>query len=196
MADYIEASACGKLILCGEHAVVYGYPALAIPLPQLRATARIHEHSGGCVLSAPDLALSWQIDPHQADDAHPLVTTVLSACGHFDEPVPSIQIELQSEIPIGKGLGSGAAMTAAIYRALALYFGRALIKSEELHFIHQIETLYHGTPSGIDGAVIVHEQALCFEKGQSPRFIELRIVIAIKLRCKLSKSFLQGRSLG
>lgn len=166
----IQASACGKVILCGEHAVVYGTPALALPLPQLRAVAEIREDGRPCSLLAPDLNLDLLVSPEQS---HPLVTTVLSALGHFDSPLPAAQIKVSSQIPIGRGLGSGTAISAAIFRALANYFGRTVERAEEQAFIHQIETLYHGRPSGIDGAMIGHERALCFVRGQRPRFLEL-----------------------
>lgn len=173
MSEYESvASACGKAILCGEHAVVYGVPALAVPLPGLRASARILEITGPCRLEAPDLGLSLLIQPDEPDP-HPLVTTVLSALGHFEHALPNALITVSSQIPIGRGLGSGTAITAALFRGLAKFLGRPVEQAEELAFIQQIETLYHGRPSGIDGAVISHERALCFTRGEKPRFLEL-----------------------
>ena len=166
----IQASACGKVILCGEHAVVYGVPALALPLLQLRAIAEIREDGRPCSLLAPDLNLDLVVSP---EVSHPLVTTVLSALGHFDSPMPAAQIKVSSQIPIGRGLGSGTAISAAIFRALANYFGRSVERAEEQAFIHQIETLYHGRPSGIDGAVIGYERALRFVRGKRPEFLDL-----------------------
>lgn len=171
----IQASACGKVILCGEHAVVYGQPALALPLPQLRASAVIRPVRGACRLVAPDLELELEIRPDQAEAAaqHTLVTTLLSALGHFELGLSGIELEISSQIPIGRGLGSGTAISAAIFRAVAAYASRTVERAEELAFIHQIETLYHGRPSGIDGAIVSHEQALCFVKGSRPRALDL-----------------------
>lgn len=167
-----KASACGKVILCGEHAVVYGQPALALPLPNLRAEASLSEVPGPLRLEAPDLNLSLEVRPED-EAAHPLVTTVLSALGHFEQPLPGGTLTVSSQIPIGKGLGSGTAITSAIYRCLAAYAGSPVDAAEEQAFIHQIETLYHGRPSGIDGAVIGAERAIRFERQARPLPLEL-----------------------
>lgn len=166
------ASACGKSFLCGEHAVVYGVPALAVPLPDLRAEAQVKSIIGPCRIMAPDLDLDLQVNPHDPDP-HPLVTTVLSALGHFEQPLPDATITVSSQIPIGRGLGSGSAISAAIFRALAGFYGLEPAKAEELAFIHQIDTIYHGRPSGIDGAVVSHERALRFVRGEKPVFLDL-----------------------
>ncbi|HEY9839380.1 MAG TPA: mevalonate kinase, partial [Candidatus Obscuribacterales bacterium] len=154
----------------GEHAVVYGQPALALPLPQLRAEAEIIAHTGPCRLEAPDLDLNLSVG--QESD-HPLVTTVLSALGHFEQPVPEVLFRIRSEIPIGRGLGSGTAISAAIFRAVKAYYGMVSDRTEEESFIQQIETLYHGRPSGIDAAVISYEKALRFERGHKALPLEL-----------------------
>jgi len=54
-----SSSAPGKIILFGEHAVVYGRPALAVPVTQLQATATVSENSrGGVWIEAPNIHLS------------------------------------------------------------------------------------------------------------------------------------------
>lgn len=166
----IRASACGKVILCGEHAVVYGQPALALPLTQLRADAELVSRPGPAMLHAPDLGLSLTLTP---DQEHPLAVTLLSAFGHFDQPLAEIELTVRSLIPIGRGLGSGSAISAAIFRAVAKFLGMIHDRTEEESFIQQIETLYHGRPSGIDAAVVSCEKAIRFQTGRKPALLEV-----------------------
>ncbi|MGV3525011.1 MAG: mevalonate kinase [Candidatus Sericytochromatia bacterium] len=168
----LHASACGKLILCGEHAVVYGQPALALPLPQLRAQASLTETGQPCRLLAPDLDLDLRVDARDPEP-HPLVTTLVSACGHFEIPLPAALITVSSALPIARGLGSGTAISAALFRLIRAHAGAQVPLAEEQVFIHQIETLYHGHPSGIDGAVVSQECALRFVRGQKPQPLSL-----------------------
>lgn len=166
----ISASACGKVILCGEHASVYGQPALALPLPQLRAQAEMFSRPGPCRLLAPDLKLALTLSEAES---HPLAVTVMSAAGHFDQPLPEAEIKIHSAIPIGRGLGSGSAISAALFRAMGRYYGMIHDRAEEESFIQQIETLYHGRPSGIDAAVVSCEHALRFERGKRHQRLDL-----------------------
>src|SRR3954469_10123487 len=74
------ASAPGKLILCGEHAVVYGRPAIALPLPDIRAQvlARDAEAGSGITIDAPDLDQRWTLASAPAHPLSELATSVLA----------------------------------------------------------------------------------------------------------------------
>lgn len=170
------ASACGKVILCGEHAVVYGMPALALPLHSLLATATVSP-AAGCSLQAPDLNWQHRFNSTQTPDSeHPLALTFWEGLRHFGllkDPLPAISLSISSQIPIGRGLGSGAAISAAVFRVLAAYAGQPCTLAETLAFVHAQEMRYHGRPSGIDGEVISRAQPLCFVRGAEPESLQI-----------------------
>jgi mevalonate kinase len=80
--------------------------------------------------------------------------------------IPDLTLVIRSTIPMGAGYGSGAAISAAIIRALSQALGTPLSKEDLNTLVYEVEKLHHGTPSGIDNTVIVYEQPLIFIKGQ------------------------------
>lgn len=153
-------TACGKIILFGEHAVVYGRPALAVPLAQLRARAEVEARSEkGIVLHALDLHRDLVIDSYSAND--PLQTIVRFTLAKLNVNA-DLDITVESDIPLASGFGSGAAISTAIVRALAAYFKQELEPAEISALVFETEKMYHGTPSGIDNSVIAFEQAIRF----------------------------------
>src|SRR5512137_1378997 len=112
------SSAPGKIILFGEHAVVYGYPALAVPVTQVLATATVSENSrGGIMIEAPNVNCSADLSSLAPD--HPLAAVIHSVFSALKvSNPPACTVYLQSTIPIASGLGSGAAVSVAIIRAL------------------------------------------------------------------------------
>lgn len=157
------ATACGKIILFGEHAVVYGRPALAVPLEQLRARATVEpRQEPGTVIHARDLSRELRLDTATVDD--PLITIIRLTLGKLGRDA-NLDITVESGIPVASGLGSGAAVSTAIVRALATFFGTPLSPAEVSALVYETEKLYHGTPSGIDNSVIALEQAIRFVRG-------------------------------
>jgi mevalonate kinase len=159
------AYAPGKVILFGEHAVVYGRPAIAVPVTQVQARAEVTTSEGGLILAAPDLDRRYAVMDAPPDD--PLALTVRNTLAHLGvSAAPDLCITVTSTIPMARGLGSGAAIATAIVRALAGHFGRELPPAEVSALVFQTEVLYHGTPSGIDNTVIAFGQPVYFVKGQ------------------------------
>ena len=158
------ASAPGKIILFGEHAVVYGRPALAVPVTQVNATATVSENSrGGIMVEAPNINLSVELSSLAPD--HPLaavIHSVFSTLG-ISNP-PACTVYLQSTIPVASGLGSGAAVSVAIIRALSAFLGQPLPDEQVNMLAFEAEKLYHGTPSGIDNTVVTYAKPVYFIK--------------------------------
>lgn len=163
-----HASSSGKIILCGEHAVVYGRPAIAIPLTDVRARVSIAPVAPGSGIrfEAPDLGRRWLIASAPHDPLSELTLTVLRQFGV--QRMPDIEITITSDIPIASGMGSGAAIATAIVRALALAFGRDLSAAEVSALVYESERRFHGTPSGIDNTVIAYERAIWFQRRSEP----------------------------
>ena len=160
------SSAPGKIILFGEHAVVYGRPALAVPVTQVQATATVSENSrGGVWIEAPNINLSSELSRLALD--HPLAAVVNSV--FFALSVvrpPACTVYLQSTIPVAAGLGSGAAVSVAILRALSEFLGAPLSDERVNKLAFEAEKLHHGTPSGIDNTVVTYAKPVYFTKGQ------------------------------
>jgi len=154
------ASASAKIILMGEHAVVYGRPSIAMPVAELRAWAAL-EASDSFVIEAMDTGQKI----HLGDDS-PLARLAELALQALQADVPKVRIILRADIPIASGLGSGAALSTALARALALAAGREWDVAALNDVVYQVEKLYHGTPSGVDNTVIVYERPIWFVRHQ------------------------------
>ena len=160
------ASAPGKIILFGEHAVVYGRPALAVPVTQVHADVEVSDGSrAGIWIHAPDIALHAELNSLPPDHAvGAAVRSVFAALGV--SPFPSLEIRITSTIPVASGLGSGAAVTVAILRALSSMIHSPLSNGEINSLAYEIEKLHHGTPSGIDNTVVTYARPVYFVRGQ------------------------------
>ncbi len=161
----------GKVILFGEHAVVYGRPALAAPVTQVCATATVEpgEAGKGLVIDALDLRIRVTL----ADAGHPLAEVARLALERLGLSSPDWRVSLRSTIPIASGLGSGAAVSAAVVRALASAAGCELDPAEVSDIVFQVERLHHGTPSGVDNTVIAYGQPVYFVRGQPPQLFAI-----------------------
>ena len=181
--------ASGKIILFGEHAVVYGQPALAVPVNELFAEAEVSSISrAGIWIAAPDIGLYEEL-PRLARE-NPLATVVeavFEALGispseilkiskdfykkyaseeekPFESKQFGIEIKVTSTIPIASGLGSGAAVSVAIIRALSAYLGSPLSDEKINQIAYKAEKIHHGTPSGIDNTVVTYGKPVFFIK--------------------------------
>ena len=161
-------SAPGKIILFGEHAVVYGRPAIAAPVSQLAATATVMaaEPGNGCVLDLSDIGETVPVTGESAMQPLALVTRL--TLDALAMATPDWRIVLRSTIPVSSGLGSGAAAATAIVRAIAAAAGHALTPAQISALVYESERLFHGTPSGIDNTVVAYEQPVWFVRGQPP----------------------------
>ncbi|MBC7237134.1 MAG: mevalonate kinase, partial [Chloroflexi bacterium] len=107
------ASAAGKAILLGEHAVVYGRPAIAVPVSAVRAHVQVEDWPGGegVRIVATDLGRSYQLDGSYDDEYAPaLQTTVRNVLERFAiHAPPALIITIRSDNPIARGKRSGTA---------------------------------------------------------------------------------------
>ena len=166
MASRSTSFAPGKIILFGEHAVVYGRPALAVPVTQVHADVEVVDSdSAGIWIDAPDIHLHAELNTLPSD--HPIASVIhnlffLSRVS----PFPNLEIKISSTIPVASGLGSGAAVTVALTRALSAHINYTMTDEQVNVFAYEIEKLHHGTPSGIDNTVITYAKPVYFIKGQ------------------------------
>jgi mevalonate kinase len=175
-----EATACGKIILLGEHAVVYGQPAIALPIRARRARARLIPVGLGCRIDAPEVGIRAPLDDLPEDQ--PLAFCIRLASERLGIPIPDGTIRIASEIPVASGLGSGAAVSCALVRLLASTAARTITPEELSSIVLEVERLYHGHPSGVDNTVIAWEQPIWFESGKPicllPITLPMQLIIA------------------
>ncbi|MFF2505898.1 mevalonate kinase [Streptomyces sp. NPDC058067] len=159
-----------KAILLGEHAVVYGTPALALPIPQLTATASA-AWSGHAAESPGDLTFTMtgsasRAVTAQAFDGLRRLTAAFKA--HLGVTGgPHLDVSLDGAIPPGRGLGSSAANARAIILALAGLFGRKLAEDEVFDLVQEAENLTHGRASGVDAMAVGATAPLLFQAGRA-----------------------------
>lgn len=164
----ILASAPGKIILFGEHAVVYGRPAIAVSVSQVKAKASVMAEprgpAGSVAIRAPDIGLDEMLADLPAENPLALaVRRTLRSLG-VERP-PAFSLRISSTIPLAAGLGSGAAVSVAVIRAVSVFLGHPLPDNIVSDLAYEVEMLHHGTPSGIDNTVIAYARPVYFTRG-------------------------------
>jgi mevalonate kinase len=141
----------GKIILLGEHAVVYGYPALAAALDRGVTVAPVPTPAGGSLrldLRAWNLAV-------RAEEDHPVARSLAAIADALGSGRPPLSLIADAQIPPGAGLGSSAALAVAVARALLTYRKQPIDIATLTRAAGASEALVHGKPSGVDVALAI-----------------------------------------
>lgn len=165
---HAHARACGKIILLGEHSVVYGHPALAAGLArglELHATP-LASSRDPIQLSIPAWALELELAPASE---HPVARACLEVLAYCDGPVTGWRIVGESRVPARAGLGSSAALSVALAR---LVLGPDADADELVAASMAGERIFHGTPSGIDSEVAARGGVIAFQRSGGGSTIE------------------------
>ncbi len=164
----------GKILLVGEHAVVYGHPAIAIPLRSVRARAELEfTRNGGIEVVAPDIQERGSSEEGASPRLAPLVRLAESVLDLFGEPHRGLRIQVNSTIPIGRGMGSGAAVAVAVVRVVCHALDRRLNADQVAELSLEAEKVFHGTPSGVDNAVVSRDEPIYFVRGKPAQTISV-----------------------
>lgn len=150
----------GKVILLGEHAVVYGYAALVAGIAQGVALRASPQADAVTVHIA-----SWGLGPREVPAAVIDATRAIIAAFGW----PGASIIGDASVPAGAGLGSSAAYCVALARACAAHADVELAPDEIIAIASRGEASFHGTPSGVDVAAATYGQLGTFRKGEGFR---------------------------
>lgn len=157
-----------KLILVGEHAVVHGQPAIAIPFPLVGVESTVES-----VLGAVKIDSSFYHGPIDSapESLEGIVNCIKETLKFLDLPCKDLLIQIKSSIPPGKGLGSSASVAIAVIKSLFNYADREYTKDDLLELVNVAETYAHGAPSGIDPLTITSGCPVWYERGNEANYI-------------------------
>jgi hydroxymethylglutaryl-CoA reductase len=162
----------GKIILLGEHSVVYGYHAIAAPIGlSVRADVTRGWSTSEPVIADRDVDGTVR-EPLREDLSHRVADLIMERLG---VPAAGLRVDVFSDLPRASGLGASAAFAVAVIRAVAASFDVRLSDAAVSELAFECEQIVHGTPSGIDNTVATFGRPILFRKPDSggPEFSEI-----------------------
>lgn len=153
-----------KIILIGEHSVVYGQPAIALPLPDVKMTATITPAPAGHMIVSEYFNGQINALPSKMSGVQKLLNALIDRFHGQDD---AWKLTIKSALPAERGMGSSAATAVAIVRAFFDYYDAALDRQLLLQLADIEEEITHRSPSGLDAATVSAKQPLFFIKGQA-----------------------------
>ena len=185
----VVASAPAKVILFGEHFVVYGEPAVVLAIDrrayakaETRSDKRLHVRSANLNLSGYFENGYFKVEQGDAKEAVMKFEPVRFAVEKVFEKLGSRQgldIEINSMVPVAAGLGSSAAVVVAVTSAVSALLDAKLSKEDVFRIAFQAEKIVHGTPSGIDPATSTFGGALIFQMDTGFKPLEVKMEIPL-----------------
>jgi len=186
----VTASAPGKVILLGEHFVVYGGPAIVAAIDR-----RAHVSAEPAVdrqihISSPDLGLSGTFtgERFRAEQGGRRARAALEPIRIAAQRVlalsrgeAGVSVEVHSSIPVASGLGSSAAVAAATAAAVGRLSGVEVPREEVFRIAYEAERFVHGTPSGIDPAIATYGGVISYrrERGFAPLDVKGEVPLVV-----------------
>ena len=186
------AKASGKIIISGEHAVVYGQPALAMAVERFATTTITSYPKNAVIFDLINLnyRASWELSQLQLlqrqiknrftdfSKKHCRIDEVLEYpwelvlyaftcfCEKFAvTKLNGVMIRVESTIPVGYGMGSSAAVIISLLRALSVFFAMSIADAELVHLGREIEKMQHGQSSGLDLYLALHGGCVLWQNG-------------------------------
>jgi len=173
VSDSVEGIGHGKIILLGEHSVVYGRHAIAVPAP-VNIRTKVQDTEDEILLMIPSWGVEYRLDknPKKRQSFEKPAGLILDQMGLSKK---GMKIEVFSDIPRGMGLGGSAAIAVSIIKALNNHFKLALNQDEINEMALESEKIAHGNPSGIDNTMATYGHPLIFRNGDNPLIEPLNI---------------------
>ncbi len=185
----VVASAPAKVILFGEHFVVYGEPAIVLAIDrrayaevELRQDERLHIHSKNLNLAAYYEGNALKVEHGNEKEARlkfkPVKTAVdkvFEKCGKH----VGLNIEIESKVPVAAGLGSSAAVAASVTAAVGALLKVKMSREDVFRITYEAEKVVHGIPSGIDPAISTFGGTLLFQKDTGFKSLDAKMEIPL-----------------
>ncbi len=146
-----SGSAVGKVILFGEHFVVYNNHGIVLPLP-INLTVTITKN--------PEMKIFYNGKEFNAEKIFEASKSIISKF-NIEE---NFLINIEGNLPAGAGLGWSAAFCVSLTKALAYYSAKKLSEEEIFEFAQEGEKVFHGKPSGIDATIATYAEPILFRK--------------------------------
>ena len=186
ITDEFDAVTPGKAILLGEHSVVYGRHAIAVPVP-LNIRVKVEEADDGVLLMIPSWGVEYYLDkkPEERQSFEKPAALILEKMNLNNV---GMKIEVFSDIPRGMGLGGSAVLAVSIIKALNHHYKMGLSEQEINQMAYESEKIAHGNPSGIDNTIATYGYPLIYRKGEKTLKERLQIKEPLNLVLAFSKS--------
>ena len=186
ITDEFDAVTPGKAILLGEHSVVYGRHAIAVPVP-LNIRVKVEEADAGVLVMIPSWGVEYYLDkkPEERQSFEKPAALILEKMNLNNV---GMKIEVFSDIPRGMGLGGSAVLAVSIIKALNHHYKMGLSKQEINQMAYESEKIAHGNPSGIDNTIATYGYPLIYRKGEKTLKERLQIKEPLNLVLAFSKS--------
>ena len=160
----------GKVIILGEHAAVYGQPVLAGAVSR-GVTARALPGQTGIETAFP-------LSPVQNDALQRAFAAAAKSVG-----AAGLRVSVSSDLPVGMGLGSSAALSVAVARVLLQAGGKPFGVKQVLALAATMEGEFHGTPSGVDHTTSARGELILYRREGPTRAVKVkkpvRLVVAL-----------------
>lgn len=171
MNKKVEIKAHGKVILIGEHSVVYGYNALALPIQALNISTTVEETAGPTWMDTNHYHGAFFDAPDEYDGIKYIVKTMLAKVAD----APNVKITYSGEIPIERGLGSSAVVALGTTKALSQFLNLNLDHDEIMEITNHAEMINHGKASGLDAATVSSDYLVFFNKQDGPQQLSQKL---------------------